>query len=338
MNAREGQRGSSARFDETEGVAPSAGGSSNQAGAGLHGVLVVDKPAGPTSFDVVRRLRRLGAGRKAGHTGTLDPMATGVLPVCLGDATKIASFVTEGDKEYEALVVFGAETDTFDATGTVQARASTDGLDRGRVEGAVAAMAGEYWQTPPMYSAVKVGGRRLYELARQGEEVERRPRKVTIERIELLDWDPGSASARIFVHCGKGTYVRSIAHELGQALGVGAHLGSLRRLRSGPFRIEDAVPLAMLMEAGAGEIAGHLVSLRDALPDLVEIVLDEARVRKVSHGMSLGARDLAECRAPLLALGERVRLIDGAGRLLAVAERQEVGLRYLRVLAAAGRD
>lgn len=304
-----------------------------QENTGLHGILVVDKPAGPTSFDVVRRLRRLGGDRKAGHTGTLDPMATGVLPICLGDATKIASFVTEGDKEYEALVVFGAETDTYDATGTVLSRASTDGLERHRVEDAVAAMAGEYWQTPPMYSAVKVGGRRLYELARKGEDIERRPRKVRIERIELLDWDPAAATARIFVHCGKGTYVRSIAHELGQALGVGAHLGALRRLRSGPFRIEDAVPLARLLEPGATDPGLHLVSLRDSLPDLAEITLDEPRVRKVSHGMSLGARDLAECRAPRLATGQRVRLVGGDGRLLAVAEQRDVGLRYLRVLA-----
>ena len=303
---------------------------------GVDGVVVVDKPAGPTSFDVVRRLKRFGRDRKAGHTGTLDPMATGVLPVCMGDATKIASFITDGDKEYEGVVAFGAETDTYDATGTVVARAPTDGLERARVEDAVAAMAGEYWQTPPMYSAVKVQGRRLYELARKGEEIERRPRKVRIERIELRDWDPATARATIFVHCGKGTYVRSIAHELGASLGVGGHLASLRRLRSGAFGVEQAVPLSVLLEEGEGAVRSRLVSLRDALPDLIEIVLDEARIRKVAHGMSLGGRDLAECRAPRLEPGDRVRLTDGNGRLLAVAEADAGALRYLRVLAAAG--
>ncbi|HWV38152.1 MAG TPA: tRNA pseudouridine(55) synthase TruB [Vulgatibacter sp.] len=303
---------------------------------GVDGVVVVDKPAGPTSFDVVRRLRRFGRDRKAGHTGTLDPMATGVLPICLGDATKIASFITDGDKEYEGVVALGVETDTYDATGTVVAEARAEGLERERVEDAVAAMAGVYWQTPPMFSAVKVQGRRLYELARKGEEIERRPRKVRIERIELRAWDPGAARATIFVRCGKGTYVRSIAHELGVALGVGGHLASLRRLRSGPFGIERAVPLAALLEGGLEAVRGSLVPLRDALPELREIVLDEARTRKVAHGMSLGGRDLAECRAPRLAPGERVRLTDASGRLLAVAEADAGALRYLRVLAAAG--
>lgn len=302
----------------------------------MDGVLIVDKAQGPTSFDVVRRLKRLGRDRKAGHTGTLDPMATGVLPICLGDATKIAAFITEGDKEYEGVVAFGAETDTYDATGKVVATAPTDGLERSRVEDAVAAMAGEYWQTPPMYSAVKVQGRRLYELAREGEEIERRPRKVRIERIELRHWDSATARATIFVHCSKGTYVRSIAHELGASLGVGGHLAALRRLRSGAFGIDRSVPLSVLLESGEEAIAGRLVSLRDALPDLTEIVVDEARARKVAHGMALGGRDLAECRAPRLEAGERVRLTDGT-RLLAVAEADGGSLRYLRVLAAAGR-
>lgn len=306
----------------------------------MDGILIVDKPEGPTSFDVVRRLRRLGRDRKAGHTGTLDPMATGVLPICLGDATKIATFLTLDEKEYEGVVRLGVETDSYDATGTVVAEHPTDGLERERVEAAVRAMEGSYWQTPPMYSAVKVDGRRLYELARKGEEVERRPRKVTIERIELRAWDPATAEATIFVHCSKGTYVRSIAHELGETLGVGGHLRSLRRLRSGPFSIERSIPLATLLERleeGAA-IESLLVPLREALPEFTEVFLDEARERKVAHGMSLGARDLLEVRAPRLAEGEKVRLVGRDGDLLAVAELQQGKLRYQRVLVRRDRQ
>ncbi len=298
----------------------------------MDGVLIVDKPTGPTSFDVVKRLRRLGRDRKAGHTGTLDPMASGVLPICLGSATKIASFLTEGDKEYDGIVKFGVATDTYDATGSVASEASTAGLERAKVEAAIAAMAGEYWQTPPMYSAVKVGGKRLYELARKGEEIERRPRKVRIERIELRGWDAEASEARIFVHCSKGTYIRSIAHELGEALEVGAHLRSLQRVRNGPFGIERALPLDRLLGAGEAELRAALVPMREALPGLTELILDEARAQKVAHGMALGARDLVENRAPRLAEGEAVRLVGPEGDLLAVAEQRQGALRYVRVL------
>jgi len=302
----------------------------------MHGVIVVDKPAGPTSFDVVRRVRNLGSGRKAGHTGTLDPMATGVLPVCLGDATKIASFITEGDKEYEGVVRLGAVTDTWDATGAVVETHPIDHLDPAEVERAVAAMQGEYWQTPPMYSAVKVGGKRLYELARKGEEIERRPRKVKIHEIEFRGFDPATGDVSLRVHCSKGTYVRSIAWELGEALGVGGHLASLRRLRSGPFSIGQAVPLGVLLElAKAGrseELARFVVPMREALAELPEAVVDEERARKVAHGMLLGGRDLAASRLPRQQEGTRVRVTGPDGRLLAVAEQAPAGLRYLRVL------
>jgi len=301
----------------------------------LDGVLVVDKPEGPTSFDVVRRVRALGSGRKAGHTGTLDPMATGVLPVCLGDATKIASFLTEGDKAYEGVVRLGASTDTYDATGHVLETRPIAGLSEADVRRAVEAMRGEYWQTPPMYSAVKVGGRRLYELARKGEEVERKPRKVNLLAIELRSWDPATGDAAIYVHCSKGTYVRSIAHELGEALGVGGHLVALRRVRSGPFTLAQAVPLSLVLElaaqGGAEELARRVVPMGAALAELAELRLDEARAQKVAFGRVLGARDVAEA-GPRPAEGARVRITGPDGRLLAVAEQRDGGLRYLRVL------
>jgi len=302
----------------------------------MDGVLIVDKPSGPTSFDVVKRVRAFGSGRKAGHTGTLDPMATGVLPICLGSATRIASFITEGDKVYEGVVRLGVETDTYDATGQVVARAPIDRVRPADVERELEAMRGPWWQTPPMYSAVKVGGRRLYELARRGEEVERPPRKVVLHEVRLLRWDAAAGEATIHVHCSKGTYVRTIAHELGRALGVGGHLAALRRLRSGPFTIEKAVPLEALLDLAASDgraaIARFLVPAREALAELPEVVVDAERARKVAHGMNLGGRDLAACGLARQPPGTRIRVTGADGRLLAVAEQGPAGLRYLRVL------
>jgi tRNA pseudouridine55 synthase len=306
----------------------------------LDGILVVDKPTGPTSFDVVRRLRALGRDRKAGHLGTLDPLASGVLPVCLGEATKIVPFIAEGGKVYEGTVRLGIETDSYDAAGKTVAEADASGLDRERVEAAVRAFAGEYWQTPPMVSAAKVGGKRLYELARRGEEVERRPRKVRIAEIELLAFTPGPvAEATIRLRCSKGTYVRSIAHELGEALGVGGHLSALRRLASEPFRIERAVPLDRLLawsKEDPAQIEAHLVPMTEALAAYRELRVDDERARKVGHGMALGVRDLVASEAGRIAAGERVRVVDRAGRLLAVGEYRDGAIRYLRVLVTGG--
>lgn len=310
------------------------------ADSAVDGVLIVDKPEGLTSFDVVRRLRALGSGRKAGHTGTLDPTATGVLPICLGQATKLSSFLLEGDKEYEGTLQLGVETDTYDAAGRVVATHSTDHLGEEEVRRAVEGMAGTYWQTPPMYSAVRVGGKRLYELARKGLEVERRPRKVTIHSIEMLSFDPAAARVAFRIACTKGTYVRSVAHEIGQALGVGAHLVSLKRLRNGPFRLEDAVPLETLerwmKEGQLDRIEERLVPLREALADLREVRVDELCARKVARGMALGYRDLLQCGAPRLVEGELVRITGPQGRLLAVAEQRGGALRYRRVFPPGG--
>lgn len=302
---------------------------------GWDGVLIVDKPEGSTSFDVVRRVRNLASGRKAGHTGTLDPIATGVLPICLGEATKLSTFLIDGDKAYEGVIRLGVETDSYDRTGRVLATHDIGHLDEATIVERLESMAGSYWQTPPMYSAVKVGGKRLYELARQGEEVERRPRKVHIETLEARGWDPEKAELRFFVRCSKGTYVRSLAHELGLALGVGGHLASLRRLQSGPFGIESAVPLHEILEWSPEEReaakATKLIPLRDALPHLPQVRVDELRARRVLNGMRLGARDLMHARAPELVEGDRVRIVDTAGNLLAVAEQRDGALHYARV-------
>lgn len=306
----------------------------------MDGVLIVDKPEGMTSFDVVRKVRALGSGRKAGHTGTLDPSATGVLPICLGQATKLSSFLLEGDKEYQGVVQLGVETDTFDAEGKVVATQGAGHLTEEEVRRAVEAMAGSYWQTPPMYSAVKVGGKRLYELARQGMEVERKPRKVTIHSIEMLSYDAEKARLELRLACSKGTYVRSVAHEIGQALGVGGHLVSLKRLRNGPFGLDRAIPLetieAWMREGKNEEIEARLVSLSDALAEMKEVRVDELRARKVARGMALGYRDLLQSAAPRLVEGDQVKITGPKGRLLAVAEQREGALRYRRVLVGGG--
>jgi tRNA pseudouridine55 synthase len=211
----------------------------------VDGVLVVDKPAGPTSFDVVGRVRRLLRVAKAGHTGTLDPMATGVLPVCVGEAVKLQRWLSEGDKAYEATVAFGAATATEDAAGEVVLRGDPSGLSAERVAAALPRFRGEVAQVPPMYSALRVGGRRLHEAARAGDHVDRAPRIVRILALELLGFEPaaGLALARIAVRCGKGTYVRTLAADLGRALSVPAHLAALRRTAAGPFSIAQALAL-----------------------------------------------------------------------------------------------
>ena len=289
----------------------------------MNGVLVIDKPSGPTSFDVVRRVRGLLRVSKAGHTGTLDPLATGVLPVCVGQATRIAGFIAEGDKAYEAVVRLGVETDTLDAAGTVVASAPVPPLDAARLEDVLTRFRGTFLQTPPMYSAVKVGGRRLYELARAGEEVERAPRMVTVHQLVLRDFS--SDELRVSLACSKGFFVRSLAYEIGNALGCGAHLRALRRTRSGPFTLAQALPLERLESGDLADVEARLVSLNDALSELPELRVSEREGARVAHGVPL------EVRAP----AGRVRLLDPSGRLLAIAEVGATGrLKYLRVLTS----
>lgn len=290
----------------------------------MDGVLVVDKPAGLTSFDVVREVRRALGLKKAGHTGTLDPMATGVLPVCLGDATRLAQFITEATKVYEATVRLGATTDTLDAEGRVLEERPVPPLSAALLETALDAFRGTFAQTPPMYSAVRVGGRRLYELARAGETVERAPRQVTVHELLLRDFSANEV--RLTVHASKGFFVRSLAADLGEALGCGAHLTALRRTRSGPFTLAEAVPLAEVQREPAG-VGARLLSPTQALRDLPALTLSSADAARVRHGA------LVEVPAGATGL-HRVHGPDGA--LLAVAEAVAGRLKYRRVLVGAG--
>ena len=207
----------------------------------MDGILNINKLQGTTSFSTVRRLKQLTGERHIGHAGTLDPAATGVLPVCLGQGTRVIEFLMKATKTYQAQIELGVATDTYDATGKITKYGDYSGITQGQLEATLNTFIGQVSQTPPMYSAVKYHGRRLYQLARAGITVERKSRLVHIYHIEPLEWQPPVAT--INIECGKGTYIRSLAHDLGQSLSCGAHLKSLVRLKYGPFHISDAISL-----------------------------------------------------------------------------------------------
>lgn len=213
----------------------------------MDGILNVNKPYGKTSYSVVAMARRLSGEQRVGHGGTLDPEATGVLPLGLGRGTRVLQFLLDATKAYRAEIELGLTTDTYDASGRITHRGDPSGVTRPQLESALASFCGLIEQAPPMYSAVKYQGRPLYKLARAGLTVERRGRPAKIYRLELIEWQPPVASVEVV--CGKGTYIRSLAYDLGQALGCGAYLKSLIRLRCGPFDIEDAVSFSQLEDA-----------------------------------------------------------------------------------------
>lgn len=274
---------------------------------GPDGLVVVDKPAGWTSHDVVGKLRRVYGTRRVGHAGTLDPMATGVLLVGIGRATRLLRFLQTEGKAYRAEITFGVATDTLDAEGEVTETHDV-ALTAGALRGALAGFVGEIDQVPPMVSAIKVGGRKLYELARQGQEVERAPRRVTIERLDLVELVDGPhPRATVEVECSSGTYVRSLAFDLGAALGAPAHLSALRRTRVGAYPLADAVTVAAI----EADPAGALRPPRDAVRSLPMVVLDAAGVDDARHGRKVALGPVGEGPHALL---------DPGGALVAVAE------------------
>jgi tRNA pseudouridine55 synthase len=252
----------------------------------LSGILNVDKPPAMTSHDVVDEIRRLVGQRKVGHAGTLDPMATGVLLVCLGKATRVAEYLMTGRKRYRATVVLGTTTDTYDADGQITSSGGQADFARTEVEAALSRFVGSIEQVPPMYSAIKREGQPLYQLARQGKTVERSPRPVEIDALELLDWTPPALS--IEVACSPGTYIRSLAHDLGQHLGSGAHLASLVRLSSGRFILEDATSLDRLAEAFEhGQEDRYLLALDEAFLDRPAVIVGAEAARHIAHGQAV---------------------------------------------------
>lgn len=279
----------------------------------IDGILNIDKPYGITSMDVVRRLKRASAQRRVGHGGTLDPIATGVIPICFGQATRLMENVVGGSKTYLATVELGASTDTYDALGEITERRDTSGITIGDLERAVSTFAGEIQQVPPMYSALKRDGKRLYDLARAGVEVEREPRSVVVHDIALKDWAPPVATLQ--VDCGKGFYMRSLAYDLGQALGCGGHLKTLARLRCGIFTVSDALSLEEAEERFADGSWREVIHSPDAvLGEMRALIVGNRLEEMIRNGRAFtegGEASQAQS-------GERCRVYTTDGRFLAI--------------------
>jgi tRNA pseudouridine55 synthase len=275
----------------------------------ISGVLVIDKPIGLTSHDVVQIVRKGTNIRRAGHTGTLDPRASGVLVILIGPAVRLSEFVSASDKRYQAVIRLGQTTDTYDADGHVTSTSPVD-ITEEQFENALKQFIGEIEQVPPPYSAVKVKGRKAYEMAREGEEVNLQPRKIQVYNLDLLEWAPPEAV--IDVYCSSGTYVRSLAHDMGEALVCGAHLVGLRRTKSGRFTLRDAVPLRKLRETfDNGTWYQFLIPAAEALSDWPAIELSQTQVEDVRHGHRIPADPEK---------GKMARGISEQGELVALLE------------------
>jgi tRNA pseudouridine55 synthase len=283
------------------------------------GVLLIDKPSGPTSHDVVARVRAVTGERSVGHTGTLDPTATGLLPLVLGKATRIASILSGGDKTYDAIIRLGSFTTTDDAEGTVTERYGGPLQDVEAVEAALARFVGEFDQIPPAHSAKKVGGEKAYDLARRDTPASLKPVTVTVR--DLVCHSCAGDQVQVTLTASSGFYVRALARDLGRALGCGAHLQALRRTRVGSFDIANAVPLAEAERLGQ-DVARHLVAPEDALAELPAVTLTEAGLRRAVHGNSLSPEHLARVWvAPAgMSPAARVRVLGPDGRLVALAD------------------
>jgi tRNA pseudouridine55 synthase len=286
----------------------------------MHGIMLIDKPSGPTSAEIVRLVKaRLGRKTRVGHLGTLDPFATGILPILVGEGTKLAPFLQEGEKEYSGLIALGSETDTLDHTGTVIRTAPVPPLDDVRLNEVAMRFCGAIEQIPPIYSALKRGGVSLYKLARRGDDVvPPPPRQVEIKRLQLVAEGPDVL--RFIVVCSPGMYVRSLARDLGLALGSAAHLSALRRLRNGNYILDQAVPLAIALEQLERGEYGPLIGLRAALPDVPEVVLDATLERRLRNGDSHaldGLNPPAATRFKVVAGDELVAIAEPTSRVTA---------------------
>lgn len=299
----------------------------------MDGILIIDKPAGMTSHDVVNRVRRILKEKRIGHTGTLDPFATGVLVLMVGRATRLAQFLNSDVKEYEATVRFGFKTDTGDLTGRRQETGDrkqdetqrTKFFSSDEIENALASLRGEILQVPPMYSAKKVKGKKLYELARQGEIIEREPVSVTIHefvKIEkdgkfFIENDDGTIDMNVRVRCTAGTYIRVLAESLGENLGVGAHLASLRRTKAGDFGIENSLTLEKLQElSDENNVNAILLPIKTAISKQYLLHLTAADAKKASNGIAL---KIDNANGKSWRNNEAVSLFDENGSLIAIA-------------------
>ncbi|GMG86418.1 tRNA pseudouridine(55) synthase TruB [Biformimicrobium ophioploci] len=290
-------------------------------GRQIDGVLLLNKPLGVSSNDALQKAKRLFFANRAGHTGALDPLATGVLPICFGEATKFSQYLLDADKRYRSTFRFGTATETGDSDGDVVSRTDASALTEQAVREAMRAFEGEIEQVPSMYSALKHQGQPLYKLARQGITVEREARPVTIFHYELLAFRPGRhAEADIEVHCSKGTYVRTLAEDLGEALGVGAHVAMLHRSGAGPFVEADAVTLEELQQErgeGPAEVLDHhLLAVDTPAGHLPELVLPEDSCYYLRHGNPVMDNQVYRIGEE----GDMVRLFSESGDFLGVGE------------------
>ena len=297
----------------------------------MKGVLLLDKPAGITSHDVVDRVRRAAHTRRVGHTGTLDPSATGLLIICVGEATRLSEYLTRLDKVYKGYLRFGVVTDSYDMDGKVLEENPVPELDSDAIQEAFDAFSGEIEQVPPMVSAVKVGGKRLYKMARKGETVERKARKVTVKEFRLLGYEAPLAQFR--VECTSGTYVRALCHDVGQTLGCGATLDSLRRVAVGRHRVEDAIPGDDFQNEE--DVYEHLMAMGEAL-DLPEVVVRPKGEHLVASG---GTLHRAELKSDCPVTEGWIQIKSERGELLALAqvEKGPVEIQVLPRRVFAGR-
>jgi|SRR6266852_2738923 len=304
----------------------------------MDGILNINKAAGMTSHDVVAKIRKLLKQKRVGHAGTLDPSASGVLPICVGQGTRVAEYLSESGKAYQAEIILGVVTDTYDSEGTIVRTTDMAEIlnlneingppvgadlsrpspiywpDRARIEEVLQKFIGQQMQTPPQYSAIKIQGRPAYKLARAGEEIPLQPRPITIYQLEILQWLPPRLI--LAIECSKGTYIRSLAYDLGEQLGCGGHLGALVRTRSGPFSISESITLEELEQAiEAGTVQEYLHPADLALQQYPALMLDDAAVERVLHGNAFKYDDQHGHTPTSLA-----RIYDTTGRFLAIAQ------------------
>lgn len=281
----------------------------------IHGVINIHKEKGYTSHDVVAKLRGIVGQKKIGHTGTLDPDATGVLPVCLGKATRLCDMLTDKNKTYETVMLLGRVTDTQDVSGTVLSETPTDILSEESVQAAILSFVGDYMQIPPMYSALKVNGKKLYELAREGVEVERKARPVTILDIQIKEIN--LPRVRMEVFCSKGTYIRTLCHDIGEKLGCGACMEELIRTRVSRFKLDDSLTLSQVQELKeAGDLEKILVPIDEMFSDYEAITLKEEFMSFVYNGNTFLPKHIKQYIE--LVDGKMVRVYDDKGKFIAI--------------------
>lgn len=285
----------------------------------IHGIVVIDKPEGISSFGVVKKIQRLPGVRKAGHTGTLDPLATGVLPICLNEATKIVRFLIDKDKEYSAVMTLGLETDTGDREGRIVKERPVPALSTKDIDEVLKSFVGRISQNPPPFSAKKKDGVPLYRMARQGFRIEADPVEVTIFHLEIKEIKLPHIAFEL--RCSKGTYIRTLAKDIGQKLGCGGHLRELRRTSCGPFRLNRSCNLDQFKESWeTGMLEGAFWLIEEAIKDWPSIVLNEVSLRKIRNGMPLNGLDLRQLGLVRLREGDNVGLLSSEGRLVAVGK------------------